>query len=131
MIGGASGASGRIARELSRGGLLEGPAELAGAERAVELEPALLRLGFGAPCEVSASSTSPSMPPPPLRSLREIERIGAHLGVLESSVTSLEAPLRDELAARLARARVLAEVAGALADLRERARAEARVEQRA
>lgn len=119
MTGGAgiAGASRRVLGEVATREPIEGSLEVHGAERAAELAPAVLRLGLGAPALVA--SQEPLRETPGLDALREVERVGAHLGGLEARLALLGPEPRAVLTERLGRVRLLSELAGALADLRE------------
>jgi hypothetical protein len=81
---------------------------------------ALLRLGLATPTPLAPDDSLAEAPD--LDALREVERVGAHLGGLEARLSSLGPEARAALGERLVRARLLADLAGALADLREAAR---------
>jgi hypothetical protein len=87
-----------------------------------EAPPEALRLGAETPSTPAAWSA----PAPPTATLRDVARIGDHLGALERQLAH-----EPELAWRVARARILADLAAALADLREQARVAARAQVRA
>lgn len=83
-----------------------------------EASPEALRLG----AETPSAPVAWSAPAPPMELLHEVARIGDHLGWMERELSRRHASPEDaELAARVARARTLADLAGALLDLREQA----------
>lgn len=100
-------------RELAALGQAEAPAS-------IEASAELLRLGLELPNapERTTAQQGTRHPAPPLEALRDVARIGAHLGRLERAVSTLGPDEGAELAARLARVQVLVDCAHALAELR-------------
>ncbi len=84
-----------------------------------ELSAELLRLGAQAPTSLDTAHAATSSAPPPLDALREVERIGSHLGRLDRALDALPHAERAVLGERLARIRVLVDCASALRELRE------------
>ncbi|MFO0710630.1 MAG: hypothetical protein U0353_12370 [Sandaracinus sp.] len=95
-------------------------AELArvASPEALEAPAELLRLGLAQPSAVHAPSASAEATVPALHVLEAVARIAAHLGPLERAVHALPAREADIVRDRLERARVLADCASALAELR-------------
>lgn len=86
---------------------------------ASDVSPELLRLGAHAPDPAGGGAHLVTSTPPPLETLREVERIGSHLGRLERALDALPHAERAVLGERLARIRVLVDCASALRELRE------------
>lgn len=84
---------------------------------AVELPAEMVRLGAELPSPPSPPAGA-AIPAPDLALLREVERIGAHLGRIERACDGLGAAEARHAAELLARVRVLVDCASALLDLR-------------
>ncbi len=109
-LGGAS-LVGALAWELAEIERLHAPAP-------VELPAELVRLGAELPHPPAAAAEA-AIAVPNLALLREVERIGAHLGRIERACDGLGPAEARHAAELLARVRVLVDCASALADLRQ------------
>jgi len=109
-LGGAR-AAGTLASELAEIERLRAPV-------AVELPAEMVRLGAELPHPPGVAA-GVAIPAPDLALLREVERIGAHLGRSERACEGLGAAEARHAAELLARVRLLVDCASALADLRQ------------